>query len=87
MNLGALCAWKTLSNAGTLVEPIYGFVAHEPDPRSLGEDRPLRLFGSEVFFAHIDGDGLVSTAGDYLRFWGRYWARLATKRVALSEDR
>jgi len=44
-----------LVGAGTMVEPIFGFVAQEPETRALGEDRPLRLFSSQVFFAHIDG--------------------------------
>jgi hypothetical protein len=38
---------------GTLVEPRFGFVAASPQGRPLGDERPQRLFASEVFFSEL----------------------------------
>ncbi|MFN8507776.1 MAG: DEAD/DEAH box helicase [Dehalococcoidia bacterium] len=36
-----------------LVDPVFGFVADEPDKRALGDERPPRLHSSEVLFAGL----------------------------------
>src|SRR5690606_9633103 len=35
---------------GTFVEPIFGFVAGDPDASPLGDERPRRLYGTRVLF-------------------------------------
>jgi len=39
-----------------MIEPMYGFIAGEPDARSLGDERPLRLFASDVHFVRHHKD-------------------------------
>ena len=40
---------------GTMVQPVFGFVARDPDVKPLGEERPQRLYATRVLF-HELGD-------------------------------
>lgn len=46
---------EAVRGGGTLVEPVFGFVARDPDVKPLGEERPQRLYGTRVLF-HELGD-------------------------------
>jgi Zn-finger nucleic acid-binding protein len=40
------------------IEPEFGFVVKNEEPRSSGENRPLRIYGSKVFFAEYRIPGI-----------------------------
>ena len=37
----------------TMVQPIFGFVARDPDVKPLGEERPQRLYGTRILFNEL----------------------------------
>uniref|UniRef100_UPI002ADDD3C8 DUF1998 domain-containing protein n=1 Tax=Tepidiforma sp. TaxID=2682230 RepID=UPI002ADDD3C8 len=50
------------ARTATMVLPLYGFVAGKPTKRGLGDERPRRLWASEVyFFEHSGEPGPLST--------------------------
>lgn len=63
--------------AGTMVQPIFGFVARDPDVKPLGEERPQRLYATRVLFhelgnpapreALLAGGGAPSVMGRFSR--------------------
>jgi len=57
------------------IEPEFGFVAENEDPRHSGESRPLRIYGSKVFFVEYRIPGKENLPTNDLQLIENYYTR------------